>query len=255
MAKGMRRAVTGGGWRQTVPLVPLALFATAFGIQAAADDPAVADATLGDPGSTGSGVVVSARPIDRPATIPAPGVVDGRPENPDQADRVTPTDPLGYPTQLPPSRVTTGPQSSADPTRVSTRPPTGRPGTTRPTGDPSNPSTSRPPTSEPPTSEPTTSRPPTSKPPVTDPVAAVQTAVGRITGTAGTTVAELRSAIDYCGGRLEDNRIPVTRDRLQSCANAFLTGGVDAVDGVIRNLLSLLGLPGLPDLLGGLPLS
>ena len=462
MAKGMRRAVTGGGWRQTVPLVPLALFAAAFGIQASADDPAVANAALGDPGSTGSGVVVPGEPIDAPANIPVPGVVangvprdahdtqvvsglsrngipqaalaaysraqqvlskadpgchlpwtvvaaigrvesnhgrhggnvlnadgaavpgifgprldgtgtariadsddgrldgdrtfdravgpmqfipgtwramgvdgdgdgrknpqdvddaamstavylcagdtdltdpsdlndavlrynhsqayvdlvtriarayaggswtavdNGKPENADhgiehgkddadRADGIAPTDPLGYPTQLPPARVSTGPSSSTDPTRApgsnrpttrpTTRPGTTRPGTTRPTGDPT---TSRPPTTRPPTSEPTTSRPPTSKPPVADPVVAVQTTVGRITATAGTTLAELRSAVGYCTDRLADNRIPATRARLQDCTTAYLTGGPNAVDGVIRNLLSLLGL------LGVLPLS
>lgn len=455
MGKGTRGSVTGGGWRQTVPLVPLALFATAFGIQASSDDLAAADAALG---SAGSGVVVPAEPIDGPANIPVPGVVangvprdaqegqvvsglsrngipqaaltaysraeqvmskidagcnlrwtlvaaigrvesnhgrhggsvldgagvavpgifgprlngvgtaritdsdrgaldgdtafdravgpmqfipatwravgvdgdgdgrknpqdiddagmstaaylcagdtdladpgdlnaailrynhsqayvdlvtriakayaggswtaveNGRPENSDQgvergksdvdqADVIAPTDPLGHPTQLPDARVSTAPPSSSDPTRVPgpTRPTTGPGGTTRPTTGPSNrstsrPTTSRPSTSVPTTSKPTTSKPSTSKPPVTDPVAAVQTAVGRITGTAGTTVAELRAAVDYCGRRLSDDRIPATHDRLQDCTTAFLTGGTRAVDDVINDLLSLLGLLGV----------
>lgn len=449
MAKGTRRAVSGGGWRQTVPLIPLALFATAFGIQASADDPAVANAALGDPGSTGSGVVVPDKPIDAPANIPVPGVVangvpqdaqdtqvvsglsrngipqaalqaysraqqvmskvdrgcnlpwtlvaaigrvesnhgrhggnvlngdgiavpgifgpqlngvgtakisdsdggsldgdvnfdravgpmqfipatwramgvdgdgdgrknpqdiddaamstavylcagdtdladpsdlnsailrynhsqayvdlvtriakayaggswiaveNGKPEDSDQgiehgkgdvnqADVTAPTDPLGYPTQLPSARVTDG---SSDPTRApgSTRPTSNRPGPGRPTTEPSDPTTG-PTTSKPTTSKPTTSKPPTSKPSVPDPVATVQTAVGRITGTAGTTVAELQNAVNYCSGRFADNRIPVTQARMQDCANAFLTGGARAVDSLIRSLLSLLGLGGV----------
>lgn len=45
MAKGKRRALGGGGWRQVAPLVPLALFASAFTVSAT-DDPAVATAAL-----------------------------------------------------------------------------------------------------------------------------------------------------------------------------------------------------------------
>ena len=42
MAKGKRRA-TANGWRSVAPLIPLALFASAFTVSAT-DDPAVATA-------------------------------------------------------------------------------------------------------------------------------------------------------------------------------------------------------------------
>jgi hypothetical protein len=77
MAKGKRRLGNGsGGWRQTVPIVPLALFAGAFTIQASTDDPAVANAALdgsaaGVPGS----VVVPSTPINDQVNLPVPGVV------------------------------------------------------------------------------------------------------------------------------------------------------------------------------------
>jgi hypothetical protein len=73
MAKGKRRA-TSGGWRQLAPLVPLALFASAFTVSAT-DDPAVATAAL-DQGVSGKNpVVVPKDPIAEPANIPVPGTV------------------------------------------------------------------------------------------------------------------------------------------------------------------------------------
>jgi hypothetical protein len=73
MAKGKRRA-TGGGWRQVAPLIPLALFASAFTVSAT-DDPAVATASL-EQGLAGKDpVVVPAKPIAEPANVPVPGVV------------------------------------------------------------------------------------------------------------------------------------------------------------------------------------
>src|SRR5262245_16737895 len=75
MAKLTRRSGTGGGWRQFVPLIPVAVFATAFGAQATADDPAVANDATGDPARPGNGVVVPRMPIDTPAHVPVPGEV------------------------------------------------------------------------------------------------------------------------------------------------------------------------------------
>ena len=73
MAKGKRRAAS-GGWRQLAPLVPLALFASAFTVSAT-DHPAVATAAL-DKGLTGGNpIVVPKDPIADPATIPVPGTV------------------------------------------------------------------------------------------------------------------------------------------------------------------------------------
>src|SRR3954454_2512329 len=72
MAKGKRRA-TGGGWRQLAPLIPLALFASAFTVSAT-DDPAVATASL-EQGLSGSPIVVPKKPITEPANVPVPGVV------------------------------------------------------------------------------------------------------------------------------------------------------------------------------------
>ncbi|GAB2633551.1 lytic transglycosylase domain-containing protein [Kribbella swartbergensis] len=73
MAKGKRRA-TGNGWRQVAPLIPLALFASAFTVSAT-DDPAVATASLEQGVSGKDPVVVPARPIAEPANVPVPGVV------------------------------------------------------------------------------------------------------------------------------------------------------------------------------------
>lgn len=73
MAKGKRRA-TGSGWRQVAPLIPLALFASAFTVSAT-DDPAVATASL-EQGLAGKDpVVVPATPIVAPANVPVPGQV------------------------------------------------------------------------------------------------------------------------------------------------------------------------------------
>ncbi|MFI6673608.1 lytic transglycosylase domain-containing protein [Kribbella sp. NPDC050470] len=73
MAKGKRRA-TGSGWRQVAPLVPLALFASAFTVSAT-DDPAVATASLEQGLAGNDPVVVPAKPIAEPANVPVPGVV------------------------------------------------------------------------------------------------------------------------------------------------------------------------------------
>ena len=73
MAKGKRRA-TSGGWRQVAPLIPLALFASAFTVSAT-DDPAVATASLEQSLSGKSPVVVPKQPIAEPANVPVPGVV------------------------------------------------------------------------------------------------------------------------------------------------------------------------------------
>ena len=73
MAKGKRRA-TSGGWRQVAPLVPLALFASAFTVSAT-DDPAVATAALEQGLSGKNPVVVPKHPIADPANVPVPGLV------------------------------------------------------------------------------------------------------------------------------------------------------------------------------------
>lgn len=73
MAKGKRRA-TGSGWRQVAPLIPLALFASAFTVSAT-DDPAIATASLEQGRSGRDPVVVPKQPIAEPANVPVPGVV------------------------------------------------------------------------------------------------------------------------------------------------------------------------------------
>lgn len=73
MAKGKRRAA-GSGWRQVAPLIPLALFASAFTVSAT-DDPAVATASLEQGLSGKNSVVVPKQPIAEPANVPVPGVV------------------------------------------------------------------------------------------------------------------------------------------------------------------------------------
>src|SRR5881397_3455925 len=73
MAKGKRRA-TGSSWRQVAPLIPLALFASAFTVSAT-DDPAVATASLEQGVSSKGPIVVPKQPISEPANIPVPGVV------------------------------------------------------------------------------------------------------------------------------------------------------------------------------------
>jgi hypothetical protein len=73
MAKGKRRA-TGSGWRQVAPLIPLALFASAFTVSAT-DDPAIATASLENGLSGSNPVVVPKQPISEPANVPVPGVV------------------------------------------------------------------------------------------------------------------------------------------------------------------------------------
>lgn len=74
MAKGKRRALGGSGWRQVAPLIPLALFASAFTVSAT-DDPAVATAGLEQGPSRNSPVVVPKQPIADPANVAVPGVV------------------------------------------------------------------------------------------------------------------------------------------------------------------------------------
>jgi hypothetical protein len=63
-----------GGWRQIAPLIPLALFASAFTVSAT-DDPAVATATLDRDLSRNSSIVVPTQPFTEPANIPVPGSV------------------------------------------------------------------------------------------------------------------------------------------------------------------------------------
>jgi Transglycosylase SLT domain len=126
--------------------------------------------------------------------------------------------------------------------------------TNRPT--PSKPTSNRPTPTRPTPTEPTPAKPtqptptvPTpSKPPLQDPVATVQTAVGTITGTAGTTVAELTKATQYCQTQMSANKISPNQAQLQRCVDAYLAGGARAADQVIRDLLKLLGLTGI---LGG----
>ncbi len=121
--------------------------------------------------------------------------------------------------------------------------PTKKPPTSKPSDQPGNPGTSKPPTSKPPTT------PPTSKPPAKNPVATLQTAVGLIVGTVGSTVTELSKATTYCQAEMKKVTIThPTQEQLQKCVTAYQTGGTAAVDQVIRNLLSLLGLLGV---LGG----
>ncbi|MEV6410635.1 lytic murein transglycosylase [Kribbella sp. NPDC051718] len=128
--------------------------------------------------------------------------------------------------------------------------PTKRPPTTT---KPSTPPSSKPPTSKP--STPPTSKPPTTQPPAAPPVIAkLQTSVGLIVGTVGSTLTELTEAATYCQSELSKVTIThPTQQQLQKCVTAFQTGGTKAVDQVIRNLLSLLGLLGVlgGGLLGG----
>ncbi|WBQ06207.1 lytic transglycosylase domain-containing protein [Kribbella sp. CA-293567] len=128
--------------------------------------------------------------------------------------------------------------------------PTKRPPATKP----STPGTTKPPTTTKPSTPPTTTKPPATQPPAVPPVVApvvakLQTSVGLIVGTVGSTLTELTRATTYC--QAEMAKVTITRptqDQLQKCVTAFQTGGVKAVDQVIRNLLSLLGLLGV---LGG----
>jgi hypothetical protein len=134
-----------------------------------------------------------------------------------------------------------------------TNKPTTRPTTSRPTNDPTTDPTTTPttvPTSRP-TSRPTeTTEPPvTTKPPALPEVPELQTAVGVVVGTAGSTLAELTKAATYCQSEMAKVTITSpTQYQLQKCVTAFQTGGTAAVDQVIRNLLSVLG---LIDILGG----
>ncbi|HZX02054.1 lytic transglycosylase domain-containing protein [Kribbella sp.] len=73
MAKGKRRA-TGSGWRQVAPLIPVALFASAFTVSAT-DNPVVATASLETGLSGNNPVVVPKLPIAEPANVPVPGTV------------------------------------------------------------------------------------------------------------------------------------------------------------------------------------
>jgi hypothetical protein len=149
------------------------------------------------------------------------------------------TDQETYPTLKPtPSLVD---QSSKRPTTD----PAKRPAASKPT----DPGSTKPPTSTKPPST-TPSKPPTtSKPPVVPGVATLQTTVGLVVGTVGTTVSELTKATQYCQSEMAKVTITKpTQDQLQKCVTAYQTGGPKAVDQVIRNLLSVLGLLGV---LGG----
>ncbi|TDD44481.1 lytic murein transglycosylase, partial [Kribbella antibiotica] len=85
-------------------------------------------------------------------------------------------------------------------------------------------------------------------------VATLQTAVGLIVGTVGSTLTELSKATTYCQSEMKKVTITKpTQTQLQKCVTAYQTGGTKAVDQVIRNLLSLLGLLGVlgTGILGG----
>ncbi|GAA1604463.1 MULTISPECIES: lytic transglycosylase domain-containing protein [Kribbella] len=73
MAKGKRRA-SGSGWRQVAPLIPVALFASAFTVSAT-DNPVIATASLENGLSGNNPVVVPKQPIAQPANVPVPGTV------------------------------------------------------------------------------------------------------------------------------------------------------------------------------------
>jgi hypothetical protein len=87
MAKGKRRAMSGNGWRQVAPLVPLALFASAFTVSAT-DDPAVATAALEHGLSGNNPIVVPKQPIADPANVPVPGVVGNGVDKGEQPSQV-----------------------------------------------------------------------------------------------------------------------------------------------------------------------
>jgi hypothetical protein len=431
MAKGSRRSWTGGGWRQFVPLIPVAVFATAFSTQATADDPAAANDGPGDPARPGNGVVVPSTPIGTPAHVPIPGEVgnglpndvqptqvvsglarngipqaaliayaraqqvmaevdrgcnlpwtlvaaigrvesnhgrhggnvlradgvavpgifgpvlngagaarisdtdggslDGDPtfdravgpmqfipgtwravgvdgdgdgtRNPQDIDDAAMSSAVylcaGHTNLADPSDLNAAilrynhsqayvdmviriaqayargdwttvdngrpeaanqgivaSQSNAGQTGVAPAGPSRKPaqqpgtrsggtdsGTSRPSTQPGTTRPSTTATSKPPI--PTASPEPAVLPPsAPKPVPTVQTAVGTITGIADSTTAELQHAVGYCQLKMLDNHIPVTQARLQSCSQAYLTGGAGAADNVIRNLLNQLGLPG-----------
>ncbi|WP_328329819.1 lytic murein transglycosylase [Kribbella sp. NBC_00382] len=188
---------------------------------------AVGNGTEGDDqGVDRAGGVVDDPNIDAPADQNLPQAID------------LPT----YPGPAKPSPTQTMVQGG---TGKPTTSPTKRPPTTT---KPSTPPSSKPPTSKP--STPPTSKPPTTKPPALPPVVAkLQTSVGLIVGTVGSTLTELTKATTYCQSELSKVTIThPTQQQLQKCVTAFQTGGVKAVDQVIRNLLSLLGLLGV---LGG----
>ncbi|MEU4608335.1 lytic murein transglycosylase [Kribbella sp. NPDC023972] len=126
--------------------------------------------------------------------------------------------------------------------KPSTNPTKTPPSTTKPTPKP----TTKPPADDP--TVPSTPKPPPSTP-STPGVATLKTAAGLIVGTAGSTVAELTKATQYCQAEMAKVTITKpTQDQLQKCVTAYQTGGTKAVDQVIRNLLSALGLLGV---LGG----
>jgi Transglycosylase SLT domain len=137
------------------------------------------------------------------------------------------------------SRTTAPAKPGSRPTTTPTQQPSGKPATDQP---------GRPGTSKPPTGEPSTPKP--STPPSTPTgVAKLQTAAGLIVGSAGTTLAELTKATQYCQSELTKVTIKnPSQDQLQKCVTAYQTGGTAAVDQVIRDLLSALGLLGI---LGG----
>jgi hypothetical protein len=142
---------------------------------------------------------------------------------------------------VPPVLPATHPPTTAPGTHPTTRPTTG------PTAGPTDPTTAPRPSNP---TKPPTSRPPS--PPKGTPLpvlARLQTSVGVIVGTVGSTLTELTRATQYCRSELAKVTIDhPTQQQLQKCVTAYQTGGTAAVDQVIRNLLSLLGLVGL---LGG----
>ncbi len=142
-------------------------------------------------------------------------VENGKPEDANQGiDRsgrdqsraivVSPADPLG-------------PRRNQPPTQ------TRRPGS-KPTTQPSRPNDP----TDPETTDPTKPAPP--EPPTpSDP------------GSVGTTLTELQKATQYCQTRLEQARTEPTQLQLQKCVDAYIAGGTEAADVVIRELLALLG--------------
>jgi hypothetical protein len=77
-----------------------------------------------------------------------------------------------------------------------------------------------------------------------DPVKEVVETVTGLPGTVGEVVTELDKATAYCTEQLTSNDLDVT-DNLQSCIDAYLEGGTQAVDALLGDLLDLLGLGSL----------
>lgn len=120
---------------------------------------------------------------------------------------------------------------------------TNKPTPTKPT--PTKPTPTKPTPTKPTPTKPTPVPTIPSKPPLQDPIATIQTAVGIISGTVGTTVAELTTATQYCQRQMSASNINPNQAQLQKCVDAYMAGGARAVDQVIRDLLKLLGLLGI----------